>query len=211
MLWFPLRRLGEWLRRGPLALAAGAGVAIVAAVVLAQQGTHAARVAAAALVLAVALACSAAGLASWRTPCRAIVWIASSMLAASAAALATPGAQARFSVACYAASIALSCGLALAGLAGARTAGATASRFAGLWASRPRRSALALAGALGLAGIPLLPTFFGEDLLVDAALGDSRGLALAITAVIALDGYLAVRTFAYSFFGAAAPDRPARV
>ena len=107
----------------------------------------------------------------------------------------------RFAAAFYALGIALSCMLGLAGLVAGTSGHSIVARYSGLEAARPVASALAFVGALGLAGFPLLPTFWGEDLLVSATLRESRGFALALAGILALNGYLALRNFAYTFFG----------
>jgi NADH:ubiquinone oxidoreductase subunit 5 (subunit L)/multisubunit Na+/H+ antiporter MnhA subunit len=203
-LWFPLRRIAAALQRWRAVMAivavAGAGVGIAAA-----RDTELATPAATALIV-LASAFSAYGLGLWRRPARAIVWLAgSSLLAVSAAAVLAVG-DARFAAAFYAGGILLACALAVAGLAAALPDG-VAVRFAGRWEARPTAAVIALVGAFGLAGVPLWPTFWGEDLVVHAALEGSRALSLGISVILAANGYLAVRNFAYAFLGPARTGR----
>jgi hypothetical protein len=47
----------------------------------------------------------------------------------------------------------------------------------------------------------MLPTFWGEDLLLHASLDENRIVSFLLAGILALNGYLAVRNFAFSFFG----------
>jgi NADH:ubiquinone oxidoreductase subunit 5 (subunit L)/multisubunit Na+/H+ antiporter MnhA subunit len=186
-LWFPLRWLGAALQRWYMLVLVAAACALL-------TGT------AAALVV-VAVAFSACGLALWRQPVRAVVWISGSSLLALIAAVMRSGDDATVAVLCYGGGVVVACALGCAGIAAASLPSNTATRFAGRWGSRPTAALVAFTGAIGLAGIPLWPTFWGEDLIVHTALGDSRALAVAVSAVLAVNGYLGVRNFAYTFMG----------
>jgi NADH:ubiquinone oxidoreductase subunit 5 (subunit L)/multisubunit Na+/H+ antiporter MnhA subunit len=186
-LWFPLRRLGAALQRWHVLVLVAAACALATGM-------------AAALVV-VAVAFSASGLALWRQPARAVVWISASSLLVLIAAVLGTGDDAAVAVLWYGGGIAVACALGCAGFAAAALPDGTATRFAGRWGPRPIASFVAFMGALGLAGVPLWPTFWGEDLIVHTALGGSRALAVAISAVLAVNGYLGVRNFAYTFMG----------
>ena len=192
--WFPLRWLGTALQRWrPLVLVVGVTV-VVAEVASAREA-----IAGASLV--VALAFSACGLALWRRPARALVWISGSSLLAMMAAVVLSGEDTRVAAVVYGGSIALACALGCIGFAAAALPDGTATRFAGRWELRPTAALVAFSGALGLAGVPLWPTFWGEDLVVHTALGGNRALAFAVSTILAANGYLAVRNFAYAFMG----------
>jgi NADH:ubiquinone oxidoreductase subunit 5 (subunit L)/multisubunit Na+/H+ antiporter MnhA subunit len=99
-----------------------------------------------------------------------------------------------------AAGLVLAGALGVAGLVAAFPGGVT-RRFAGGWEARPIAAIASCIGALGLAGAPLWPTFWGEDLVVHAALERSSAVAFGLAAILAVNGYLGVRNFAYAFFG----------
>ena len=191
-LWFPLRRLGSVLALRP------ALVVIAGAVVALAELAYAPGPVPAALLVIAAIAFSACALSSWRTPARAVLWIAGSSLLAMLASIVVAGSDARVTMVLYGGGIAVAC---LLGYLGSPD-GATA-RFAGLWERRPTAALIAFTGALGLAGAPVWPTFWGEDLIVHTALGGHRAVAVAVAAILAANGYLAVRNFAYAFMGRA--------
>lgn len=197
-LWFPLRGIGERLARQRGAVMVACASAAAAVPLLAVYGASRDRLPAAVAELVLAAAAAALALARWRSPARAFAWITGSLLLVAQATLvlssAAPGPAAMYTLA-----------VVLAGVIGALgfvAAGSTAAvRFAGKWAAHPRAGALALVGALGLAGLPVWPTFFGEDALIRDALAASPACAIAIATLMALDGYLAMRAFAYVFYG----------
>jgi NADH-quinone oxidoreductase subunit L len=190
-LWFPLRRLGTLLARRPTL------VIIVAAVAVVASTRHATGTAA--LLVVTALAFSACGLVWWRQPARAVLWISSSSLLATIAAVVVAGNDTSVPLLLYGGSLAVACALGYIGFASSVREATT--RFAGLWERRPISALVALGGALGLAGVPLWPTFWGEDLIVHSALGGHRAVAVCVAAILAANGYLAVRNFAYAFMG----------
>lgn len=193
-MWFPIKRLGALVerRRVLVVLAAIAGVVLEIAF---------ARYAALAAILAViAVAFSACGLARWRHPARALLWIsASSLLAMTAGAALSE--ESTLTMIVYGGGIALACALGYAGFAAASLLDGITARFAGRWELRPFAAFMAFIGALGLAGAPLWPTFWGEDLVIHATLGGNRALAVVIAVVLAANGYLGMRNFAYAFMG----------
>jgi NADH:ubiquinone oxidoreductase subunit 5 (subunit L)/multisubunit Na+/H+ antiporter MnhA subunit len=188
-LWFPMKRLGAVLQRRPLlVLALGIGSAVAAI----EIGSSVP-----AVLVIVAVAFSACGLAAWRQPARAVLWLSASSILAMTATTSLVGSEGTLTAALYAGGIALAGALGYAGFAGA----STATRFAGRWELRPTAALVAFVGALGLAGAPLWPTFWGEDLVIHTALVVNRGLAVAVAAVLAANGYLGMRNFAYAFMG----------
>jgi NADH-quinone oxidoreductase subunit L len=204
-LWFPLRRLGDAVpsRRGVLLLV---GVSAGAAgVVLGRSASDREALAIAWALLGIAAAFSACGLGSWRRPTRAFAWVGGSCLLAATAVDVAFGGRAGFEAGVYGVAVALSCAFGLVGLGSAAARG-VATRFSGRWAAKPLAASIALVGALGIGGFTLLPTFVGEDLLVHAALAESSPFAFVLAGLLALNGYLALRTFAFTFFGH--PDAP---
>ncbi|HEY1816976.1 MAG TPA: proton-conducting transporter membrane subunit [Kofleriaceae bacterium] len=195
-LWLPLRRLGTVLE-GRTILVFALGV-IGALVELAYA--HRAAPGAAALLVVTATAFSARGLACWRQPARAVLWITGSSLLAMMAVIFVAGDDA-VAMLLYGGSVATACALGYIGFASAAIPGGMATRFAGLWERRPTAALVAFVGALGLAGAPLWPTFWGEDLIVHSGLGAHRAIAVAVASILAANGYLAVRNFAYTFMG----------
>ncbi|HSN25357.1 MAG TPA: proton-conducting transporter membrane subunit [Kofleriaceae bacterium] len=194
VLWFPIQRFGRLVQHRRV-------LAVVVAVITVALGGALARDAALAVSLvAIAVAFSAHGLARWQQPARAVGWIAAS----SMLAMLAPAVFARtmtLSEVVYGGGIVLAYLLGFAGFAAAGLLGGTAARFAGRWELRPGAAAIAFIGALGLAGAPLWPTFWGEDLVIHGALEAHRALAVGVAAVLAANGYLAVRNFAYAFMG----------
>lgn len=198
--WFPLRRLGAVLERRAVLVfvvwiaGAAAGFAYV------RYGAAAFVTAAAASLVVLAAAFSASGLTRWRRPTRAVLWISGSSLLAMMAANVVAGDDRRVEMLVYGGGIVVACAVGYLGFSTAAAAG-TATRFAGLWERRPAAAVIALVGALGLAGAPLWPTFWGEDLIVHTALSGHRVVAVAVAAILAANGYLGVRNFAYAFMG----------
>lgn len=206
-IWFPLRRLGTAILpwRKPLLVVGPLGAA--AGLALLRGGSRTTDLGLASALLILAVTFSACGLALWRRPAHAVAWISGSSLFAAAAMLALSemnGSAATF----YTLSILLSCALGLGGLVAATFGQTLGARFFGLVSVRPISATVSFVGALGLAGFPLLPTFWGEDALMSATLGESRAFSIALAAILALNGYLAVRNFAYTFFGRVAREAP---
>jgi NADH:ubiquinone oxidoreductase subunit 5 (subunit L)/multisubunit Na+/H+ antiporter MnhA subunit len=202
-LWFPLRRLGGVLARRPGLVFVVGAVGALAELAYARHAVHAIETGAAASIIAVAVAFAACGLARWRQPAQAVLWISGSSLLAMLAAIAVAGADASAAMLLYGGSIAVACALGYIGFTSAALPDAAATRFAGLWERRPSAALAAFTGALGLAGAPLWPTFWGEDLIIHRALAGHRAVALAVASILAANGYLAVRNFAYAFMGSA--------
>ena len=207
-LWFPLRWLGAALDPWRRVLAVVGAGALVAALLTTYVGppVAVAKMATEALVV-LALAFSAVGLARWRRPARALAWIASSNLLATAATVAASD-HARFAALFYAPAIVGSCLVGVVGIRASGLAGGVTTRFSGQWHRRPLAGAIAFTGVLGIAGVPLFPTFWGEDLLVHATLGGGRWLSFAVATIFAANGYLAMRNFAYSFLGRSHAQQP---
>jgi NADH:ubiquinone oxidoreductase subunit 5 (subunit L)/multisubunit Na+/H+ antiporter MnhA subunit len=189
-MWFPMQRLGAMLQQRPVLVLALGGIAAVAAVAVAP-----------AVLVIVAAAFSACGLAAWRRPARAVLWLSASSILAMMAVTS----PATLTAAVYAGGIALAGALGYAGFASAALLDGTATRFAGRWELRPTAALVAFVGALGLAGAPLWPTFWGEDLVIHTALAVHRALAVAVAAVLAANGYLGMRNVAYAFMGRYVP------
>ena len=199
-LWFPLRRIGSMLvRRQRLVLVVGVSAMVV--LVYVRHTAPAIGPGTAAWLLLTALAFSACGLASWRQPARAVLWISGSSLLAMTAAVVVAGNDTTVPLLLYGGTIVVACALGYYGFASVASPGATTMRFAGLWERQHVSTFVALAGALGVAGVPLWPTFWGEDLIVHSALGGHRAVAVFVAAILATNGYLAVRNFAYAFMG----------
>lgn len=193
-LWFPMQRLGTLVQRRRTL------VAVVAAIGLSLEIALARTAALSVSLVIVAVALSAYGLARWPRPARALASIAGSSCLAMMAPAVLAGSM-TFSAVVYGSGIALAGLVGYAGFAAAGLLGGTPARFAGRWELRPGAAAIAFIGALGLAGAPLWPTFWGEDLVIHGALEAHRALAVGVAAVLAANGYLAVRNFAYAFMG----------
>ncbi len=202
-LWSPLRRLGRMMRPRR---ALGSIVVLTAGLAFASRTLHRGDLALGWVFLAVALLCSGAGLGSWRRPLDAVTWVSGSSLAIGAAVFALSPAQNRFAGLSYAAAVAIFCALGVAGTAMVVPRRAIITRYAGLSEVRPIAAAFTLVSALGIAGFPLLPTFLGEDLLLHDTLRESGVISALLTAVLALNGYLAVRNFAFTFLGQQRPE-----
>jgi formate hydrogenlyase subunit 3/multisubunit Na+/H+ antiporter MnhD subunit len=109
----------------------------------------------------------------------------------------------------YAGAVAIFCAMGVAGTAMVVPRNATITRYAGFSEARPLATAFTLVSALGIAGFPLLPTFLGEDLLLHDTLRESGVASALMTGVLALNGYLAVRNFAFTFLGQHRPQEQA--
>jgi NADH:ubiquinone oxidoreductase subunit 5 (subunit L)/multisubunit Na+/H+ antiporter MnhA subunit len=200
VLWFPLRRLGAALAPRRTVFAVAAGLVIAAVMVRPIPAVMAPG------LIGVALSFSAIGLARWNMPAPALAWISASNLLAVAAAALPSTEDARFGALLDGPAVLSSCLLGVVGIHVSGLARGVTARFAGRWQSRPVAGAVAFAGVLGIAGVPLFPTFWGEDLIVHATLAGSRWLSFAVAAIFAANGYLAMRNFAYSFLGRSPPQ-----
>jgi NADH:ubiquinone oxidoreductase subunit 5 (subunit L)/multisubunit Na+/H+ antiporter MnhA subunit len=199
--WFPLRRIGEALRpRRTLLFGAGA-IAIVATLAAARGATPLADLVLSGVLVLLAVAFSACGLALWRRPMLATSAICGSSVLSATAMYALVAAHHVYAASFYAMGVGLACALSLLGFAVAVRGQREVVRFSGLVGTRPAAASFAFLGALGVAGFPMLPTFWGEDLLLHASLGESRGVSILLAGLLALNGYLAVRNFAFTFFG----------
>lgn len=199
-IWSPLRRLGRLVlpwRSLLLAVAGGMSVAVG----LAPRTSHRWDSVLAWGFIAQAILCSGSGLGSWRKPVQAMAWVSASSVAVAAAVFAISPIHDMFAAIVYAGAVAMVCALGIAGTSMVIRGAATMTRFAGFSEHRPLATALTLVSALGVAGFPLLPTFLGEDLLLRDTLRESAAVSAVITGVLALNGYLAVRTFAFTFLG----------
>jgi hypothetical protein len=197
--WFPMRRLGVMLR--PLRWPVVAVGAVLVARVLGGHGSSAlALVLATALILS-AFAFSVCGLDAWQRPTHAVLWICGSNLLAVGAMIAGPGRDTRFAALFYAIGLVTAAGMSVVGLSAAGLPEGRTSRFAGLWEVKPVAALVAFLGAVGIAGVPLWLTFWGEDLVVHATLGEVGWLVPAIPSILAVNGYLAMRNFSYVFMG----------
>jgi NADH:ubiquinone oxidoreductase subunit 5 (subunit L)/multisubunit Na+/H+ antiporter MnhA subunit len=208
VIWSPLRRLGGLMLPWRTALFAVGALGILAAVALAPSLSHRWDLALGWMFIVQAILCSGSGLGSWRNPLHAVAWVSASSVAIAAAAVAISPAHDTFASMVYATAVALLCALGLLGTTMVVPgAGAIIARYAGFSEARPLAMALCLVSALGIAGFPLLPTFLGEDLLLHDALRESGAAAVLITGVLALNGYLAVRNFAFTFLGPPGRER----
>ena len=200
-LWFPMQRLGAILQQRRVLVVVAAIVGVVLELASARYTTLAG------VLLVIALAFSACGLAGWRQPARALLWISASSLLAMMAGAALAR-DTMLTMIVYGGGIVLACVLGYIGFAAAALLEGTTARFSGRWELRPAAAFVAFTGALGLAGAPLWPTFWGEDLVIHATLGANRALAVVIAVVLAANGYLGMRNFAYAFMGRSGPVRP---
>ena len=200
-VWSPLRRLGRLVLPWRTALLAVGAIGMMVAVVLAPRTSHPWDLLLGWGFIAQALLCSGSGLALWRKPLHAMAWVSASSVAVAAAVFVISPADNTFAGVVYAGAVAMLCALGVAGTAMVVPGGATIPRFAGFSEVHPLATALTLVSALGIAGFPLLPTFLGEDLLLHDTLRASAAASALITGVLALNGYLAVRNFAFTFLG----------
>jgi NADH:ubiquinone oxidoreductase subunit 5 (subunit L)/multisubunit Na+/H+ antiporter MnhA subunit len=200
-IWSPLRRLGRLVLPWRTALLALGAVGMTVAVALAPRTSHGWALALGWGFLGQALLCSGSGLASWRKPVHAMAWVSASSIAVAAAVFAISPAQNLFAGVVYASAVAMLCALGIAGTSMVVPGGKAIARFAGYSEVHPLATGLTLVSALGIAGFPLLPTFLGEDLLLHDTLRQSAALSALITGVLALNGYLVVRNFAFTFLG----------
>jgi NADH:ubiquinone oxidoreductase subunit 5 (subunit L)/multisubunit Na+/H+ antiporter MnhA subunit len=200
-IWSPLRRVGRLVLPWRAALLALGAVGLTMAVALAPSASPRWNVALGWAFITQALLCSASGLGSWRKPLHAVGWVSASSVAVAAAVFVISPAHNSFAGVLYAGAVAVLCGLGLIGTRMVVPPGAEAARFAGLSERDHLATTLALVSALGIAGFPLVPTFLGEDLLLHDALPVGGAVSALIAAVLALNGYLAVRNFAFTFLG----------
>ncbi len=208
--WSPLRTLGRLILPRQAALFAVGSIGALAAVALAPRSTAGTDRVMAWVFIALALLASGCALSSWRRPAYAMAWVSGSSLAVAAAVFAISPAHNSFAGITYALAIAILCALGFVGTAMVVPAGKRIPRYAGFSEGRPLATGLALISTLGIAGFPLLPTFVGEDLLLHDTLRESAAASAAIMGALALNGYLAVRTFAFTFLGQHRPEEAAR-
>ena len=199
--WFPLRRLGHALLPRRNSLFALGTIAVAATVLIAPGASLRADLAAAVGLVVLAIALSACGLVLWRRPMLATAAICASSSLTAAAMYALVAAHHVYAAWFYAAGVGLACVAGLVGFASAVPRRREVARFSGLVAKRPNAASFAFLGALGVAGFPMLPTFWGEDLLLHASLDASQIVSLFLAGLLALNGYLAIRNFAFTFFG----------
>ena len=200
-IWSPLRRLGSLVLPWRTALIVLGGVGMMVALGIAPASLRRWPLIVGWGLIGQALLCSASALGSWRKPVHAMAWVSASSIALAAAVSLISPAHDTFAGVVYAVAVAMLCALGIAGMSMVVARGATIARFAGLSDGRPLATALTLVSSLGIAGFPLLPTFLGEDLLLHDTLRESAAASAIITSVLALNGYLAVRNFAFTFLG----------
>jgi NADH:ubiquinone oxidoreductase subunit 5 (subunit L)/multisubunit Na+/H+ antiporter MnhA subunit len=188
LMWSPLRRLGRLVQPWQTRLSAVGLVGALAAIGVAPRASERGDLALGSVFIGLALLFSGCGLGAWRRPLHAVAWVSASSLTIAAAVFAVSPAHNSFAGLSYAIAVACFCGAAI-------------TRFAGLSELRPLATACTLVSALGIAGFPLLPTFLGEDLLLHDTLQESLVASALMTGVLALNGYLAVRNFAFTFLG----------
>jgi NADH:ubiquinone oxidoreductase subunit 5 (subunit L)/multisubunit Na+/H+ antiporter MnhA subunit len=201
MLWSPLRSLGRVVLPWRTTLIVLGPIAASAAVIFAPRTTERGDIALGWVFVALSLLSSGSALGSWRRPLRAMGWVSASSLAVACSVFALSPAHNLFAGMWYAAAIAFLCALGVAGTAMVAPRGKTIPRYAGLSDVHPLASALSLVSALGIAGFPLLPTFLGEDLLLHDTLREGGVASAVVAGVIALNGYIAVRGYAFTFLG----------
>jgi formate hydrogenlyase subunit 3/multisubunit Na+/H+ antiporter MnhD subunit len=153
------------------------------------------------VLIVLALVCSGCALGSWRRPIVSAAWVTGSSLAVALAVFAMSPAHNAFAGISYAAAIALLGALGLGGTARVVPAPKKITRYAGLSEVQPFATACALVSAVGIAAFPLLPTFVAEDLLLHGTLRESGAASVLVSGAFALNGYLAVRNFAFTFLG----------
>ncbi len=200
-LWAPLRRLGRSVLPWRAVVSVAAMVLGAGVVELAVHASSPAAIRFAWGAIALAFLCSGAGLGCWRQPFHAVAWISGSSLAVAAAVFALSPSHNAFAGGSYAASMALFCALGLAGVARVVSPRQTIARYAGYSDAHPVAAACVLVSALGIAAFPMLPTFVGEDMLLHDTLRVSTLASALVTGALALNGYLAVRNFAFTFLG----------
>jgi NADH-quinone oxidoreductase subunit L len=201
LLWSPLRSLGRLMLPWRTTLFVLGSVAAAAAVIFAPRTTERGDRALGWVFVALSLLCSGSALGSWRRPPRAMGWVSASSLAVAGAVFALSPAHNLFAGLSYAAAIAVLCAFGIAGTWMVTPRGTRIPRYAGFSEVNPLATALSLVSTLGIAGFPLLPTFLGEDLLLHETLRESGLATAAVTGVLALNGYIAVRGFAFTFLG----------
>lgn len=217
LLWSPLRSLGRLVLPWRTTLLVLGSIAATAAVIFAPRATARGDMALGWSFVALSLLCSGSALGSWQRPLRAMGWVSASSLAVAGAVFAFSPAHNLFASLSYGAAIAISCALGVLGTSMVAPRGTRIPRYAGFSEARPLAATFSLVSALGIAGFPLLPTFLGEDLLLHDTLHESAVASAVVTAVLALNGYIAVRGFAFTFLGQRrdeptfGPDAPSRV
>jgi NADH:ubiquinone oxidoreductase subunit 5 (subunit L)/multisubunit Na+/H+ antiporter MnhA subunit len=201
LLWSPLRRLGRLMLPWRTTLLGLGSIAAVVAVIFVPRTTERVDLGLGWAFVALSLLCSASALGSWRRPLGAMGWVSASSLAVAGAVFALSPTHNLFAGLSYAAAIAILCTLGIVGTAMVAPRGKQIPRYAGFSEVHPLATAFSLVSALGIAGFPLLPTFLGEDLLLHDALRESGVASVVVAGVLALNGYIAVRSFAFTFLG----------
>lgn len=199
LFWSPIGRLSGWLLRveAPI-IAAGTGLMVLLAMKSRSFGA-AGTLAISVAFMAIAVCFSMLSLGRRRFPAFAIIWVSGSYLAAALSIFMALHRIGQYGELTYALGIVFSCALALStimpGLLGKR-------RDARDEVPKFRRLPIACAfvGVLGVMGFPLLPTFFGEDMLLHGVFQIHRVLAVFLSSLFAFNGYLAMRAFAFVLY-----------
>ena len=133
------------------------------------------------ILIGLAAVFSAKSLGSFKKPSLSVSWLLVSTLFVSTSVWMET--TATIAVVFYAISVSCVGALAILGLSG-------------IISSRPIASVVSLIGVLGLTGFSLLPTFFGEDMLLHEAFKTHPLYAFSLSCLFALNGYIAMRNFA---------------
>lgn len=200
--WAPVRRMGKLLVRidAPItALAIGLSVVVLlklTSLTAAQEFD----ISAAFAFLAVAL--SGISLTCRRFPACALAWVSGSCLAASLSVFVADSSGPEFTAeSIYVTTIVVSCALALGAMIPTLLRPRTADDRGPADALRHWvTTSCAFIGMLGVMGFPLLPTFFGEGILLHDAFRVHRMFAILFSSLFALNGYVAMRSFAFAFY-----------
>lgn len=205
LFWLPLRTAGSWIsrNRNMNSLIVYVLVLIGVRAIWRVDGPIAYVFSLGLFIGAVSF--SLAAISSATRPLASLVWLGASCIVATASVFVSSQDKLELSGFEYIAAIGLMCGIVILAIR-LVTVESEIPRMAGLGLGRPLATWVALFGALGIAGFPLLPTFFGEDILMNAAFRVNPIFAFGLSGLFALNGYVAVRGFALSFFG---PQREA--
>ncbi len=180
LFWRPLRKLTERLPAKKLNFIVSAAVLIAIAISFAQAG-HA--IASAYIVIGLAGLSSVLSLESIKRSGRSIAWLFISALLISLSVWVGTRTHTHTPALFYAITIGVVSILAILGLNGK----ISSLRIA---------TSLGLIGVLGLSGFSLLPTFFGEDMLLRRAFQIHSTYAFLLSCIFALNGFIAIRIFA---------------
>ena len=195
LFWVPLQKLGKVLRYIDGTIFASA---VTLGVVVTMKRASLAplqefEIALASAILAVSF--SAISVGCRRAPACAILWAAGSCLILSLSVFMAWHGRDIAAESVYGATIFLSCALGVLAILSVLFGRARKSAIAH-WIAM----ACALTGALGVMGFPPLPTFFGEGILLHGAFQIHRVFAILLSGLFALNGYLAMRAFAFAFY-----------